>query len=313
MRPLFRVSGTCAGAFLLGIIGGYPVGARTAISLYEKRAISKAEAERLLAFCNNSGPAFILGVVGAGIFSSGAVGLLLYFAHIAASVLVGLCFRFYKPSQVSAARTIPRIETVRFSAAFTGCVKDAFSSTLNICAFVIFFSVIIRLLFLSGAMTAAAKAVALVLSPLGLTEQWAEKLLTGMIELSSGVWSLQSAAGTLTGKLSMAAFLLGWAGVSVHCQVLSFIGTTGLSTRTYLCGKFLHGLFSAALVALLARLLTLDAPVSHYYAQQVTGIATMDFSTALTVSTISAALVWLVMAVLSVGLIRRASRNARRF
>jgi sporulation integral membrane protein YlbJ len=312
MRPLFRVSGTCAAAFLLGIIGGYPVGARTAISLYEKRAISKTEAERLLAFCNNSGPAFILGVVGAGIFSSGAVGLLLYFAHIAASVLVGLCFRFYKPEQVSAARTSPRIETVQFSAAFTGCVKDAFSATLNICAFVIFFSVIIRLLFLSGAMTVAAKAVALMLSPLGLTEQWAEKLLTGMIELSSGVWSLQSAAGTLTGKLSMAAFLLGWAGVSVHCQVLSFIGSTGLSTRTYLCGKFLHGLFSAALVALLARLLTLDAPVSHYYAQQVTGIATMDFSTALTVSTFSAALVWLVMVVLSVGLIRKASRNAHR-
>jgi hypothetical protein len=110
----------------------------------------------------------------------------------------------------------------------------------------------------------------------------------------------------------MAAFLLGWAGVSVHCQVLSFIGSTGLSTRTYLCGKFLHGLFSAALVALLARLLTLDAPVSHYYAQQVTGIATMDFSTALTVSTFSAALVWLVMVVLSVGLIRKASRNAHR-
>ena len=27
MYPLFRVNGACAGAFLLGIVGGYPVGA----------------------------------------------------------------------------------------------------------------------------------------------------------------------------------------------------------------------------------------------------------------------------------------------
>ena len=67
MRPLFRVSGSCASAVALGFIGGYPVGARTALQLYEQGLCSKPEAERLLAFCNNSGPAFILGVVGAGI------------------------------------------------------------------------------------------------------------------------------------------------------------------------------------------------------------------------------------------------------
>ena len=54
MAPLFRVGGCCAGAFLLGIIGGYPVGARTAISLYESGQCSREEAERLLSFCNNS-------------------------------------------------------------------------------------------------------------------------------------------------------------------------------------------------------------------------------------------------------------------
>ena len=51
MRPLFHVSGTCASALALGLIGGYPVGARTAISLYEKGLCSKTEAERMLAFC----------------------------------------------------------------------------------------------------------------------------------------------------------------------------------------------------------------------------------------------------------------------
>ena len=62
---------------------------RQAIALYENGQCSKTEAERLLAFCNNSGPAFILGVVGTGIFASSRAGLLLYLAHIAASLCVG--------------------------------------------------------------------------------------------------------------------------------------------------------------------------------------------------------------------------------
>ena len=64
MRPLFRVGGACASAVALGFIGGYPVGAKTAIGLYESGQCTRTEAQRLLAFCNNSGPAFILGVVG---------------------------------------------------------------------------------------------------------------------------------------------------------------------------------------------------------------------------------------------------------
>ena len=96
MRPLFRVGGACASAVALGFIGGYPVGAKTAIGLYESGQCTRTEAERLLAFCNNSGPAFILGVVGTGVFASSRVGVLLYLAHAAASCCVGLLFRFYR-------------------------------------------------------------------------------------------------------------------------------------------------------------------------------------------------------------------------
>ena len=60
--------------------------------------------------------------------------------------------------------------------------------------------------------------------------------------------------GALSGRLSMAAFMLGWAGLSVHCQVLAFLGDSGLSMGTYLWGKLLHGLLSAALLGLLTRL-----------------------------------------------------------
>lgn len=311
MRPLFNVPGACASAFVLGFVGGYPVGARTALSLYQKGMCTKTEAERLLSFCNNSGPAFILGVVGAGVFTSSRVGVLLYLAHAAASICVGLFFRFYRRGKKGReARVSPKFEAERFTTAFTGAVKNSFLSTLNICAFVVFFTVVIRLLFLSGALPALARLLGVLLSPLGFTQEWAERLLTGAIELSSGVWTL-SGAGGMAGRMSMAAFMLGWAGLSVHCQVLSFLGGSGLSVRTYIAGKFLHGGLAALFTAPLVRLFPLKEPVAAYLAEQVEGIAGIDFSTALTISTTAAWVMWLLFFGAAAAAVRKTSRKRK--
>ena len=126
---------------------------------------------------------------------------------------------------------------------------------------------------------------------------WAERLLTGLLEVSSGVSSLTG--GALSGRLSMAAFMLGWAGLSVHCQVLAFLGDSGLSMGTYLWGKLLHGLISAGLLGLLTRLFPLDAPVSAYLAEQAETLAALDLHQALTISSVSAWCVWLLFLLLA--------------
>ena len=312
MRPLFRVPGACASAFVLGFVGGYPVGARTALSLYQKGMCTKTEAERLLAFCNNSGPAFILGVVGAGVFASSRVGVLLYLAHAAASVCVGLLFRFYRGEEGRReGRAAPTFQAERFTTAFTGAIKNSFLSTLNICAFVVFFTVIIKLLFLSGVLPGLAGVLGTLFSPLGFSTRWAERLLTGLIELTSGVWTL-TGAGTMSGRLSMAAFLLGWAGLSVHCQVLSFLGGSGLSVKTYIGGKLLHGGLSALFTAALLRVFPLSEPVSAYLAEQVEGIAGVDFSSALTISLAAAWGMWLLFFLAAAAAVGKTSRKRRK-
>ena len=184
MAPPVPGGGACSSALALGFVGGYPVGARTAIALYENGQCSKTEAERLLAFCNNSGPAFILGVVGTGIFASSRAGLLLYLAHIAASLCVGLLFRFYRPGEGPrpGRHAAPQFQAASFPVAFTHSITGALSSTLNICAFVLFFTVVIRMLFLSGVMGALAGRTAALLPPWG----WIRHGLSGS---SPACWS----------------------------------------------------------------------------------------------------------------------------
>ena len=55
----------------------------------KRRALSRDEGERLLAFCNNAGPGFLLGVCGAGVFSSSRAGAALYLIHVAAALCAG--------------------------------------------------------------------------------------------------------------------------------------------------------------------------------------------------------------------------------
>ncbi len=63
MKPLFNIRGEGSFALIMGIISGYPVGAKIACNFRNNNICSKEECERLLSFTNNSGPLFIIGTV----------------------------------------------------------------------------------------------------------------------------------------------------------------------------------------------------------------------------------------------------------
>ena len=96
MKPLFNVSGKGAFPFIMGIISGYPTGAKIVSDFRKNNICTKVECERLLAYTNNSGPLFIIGTVGSSLFLSTEIGILLLITHIFGTLTVGIIFRFYK-------------------------------------------------------------------------------------------------------------------------------------------------------------------------------------------------------------------------
>lgn len=225
VRKLFNTGSCGAAAFIIGLLGGYPLGAKTITSLYENGSCSKTEAEHLLGFCSNSGPAFILGACGAGVFQSSTVGLLLLLSHILAAIAVGIIFR-RKGTPVSSA-SIPKSNSEDFSTAFVKAVKESFRSVLDVCGFVIFFAVIMELLSSTGFL------------PVGFLGT----VIQGFIELTAGIFQLSTVE--LTTALPLCSFFLGWGGLCVHCQAMAFILPMKLKTGKYFLGKLLHGLISA--------------------------------------------------------------------
>lgn len=58
--PLFRVNGNCLYAIITGFLCGFPMGAVVTAQLYDRKMITKSEAEYLLSFCNNIGPVYFI-------------------------------------------------------------------------------------------------------------------------------------------------------------------------------------------------------------------------------------------------------------
>lgn len=221
-RALFRCGGAGAAAFLLGMLGGYPVGAATVASLVRQGDVSPAEGRRLLAFCSNAGPAFIIGVAGLTVFGSARTGAYLYLIHITAAMAAGFLLRGRRA--VIGGTYHPPARPGLISA-FLSAVQGAASAMGRVCAFVVFFLVL-----------------------LSLTERVTGPLppgAAGFLELTNGVLRLSP---TRTGFITAAA-LLGWGGLSVHCQTASVLDGTNVPLDRYFLGKALQSLLSALLAA----------------------------------------------------------------
>ncbi|MDY6095089.1 MAG: sporulation protein, partial [Oscillospiraceae bacterium] len=74
-------------------------------------------------------------------------------------------------------------------------------------------------------------------------------LLTGLLEIGTGIGAMQGLAATPQ-NLALCAFLIGWGGVSVHCQTAAVLAGTTLKSARHTAGRFLHGVLSALLVLL---------------------------------------------------------------
>ncbi len=268
MRPLFNVPGEGSFAFAMSITSGYPVGAKIISKLRLEKSISLNEAQRLISFCSTSGPLFIMGAVGVGMFQSTEIGFFLAFIHYLSAICVGLIFAFYKrtPSKVmsvskpeknrirEAFRQLARSrrENPPFGILMGNAVRESFNTILMVGGFIIMFSVIINILSEIGVIEVASHFFHFILRPLNLSFALIKSLMVGFFEITIGSkMVVESVQSTLLSKIAVVAFIIAWSGFSIHAQCISLISVTDINNRLYLLSKLMHGIFSASLVYLL--------------------------------------------------------------
>lgn len=259
MKPLFNVNGAGSVPFILGIISGYPLGALAVCRLYQNCSLSKHEAERLLSFCNNSGPLFILGAVGISLYHSPKVGVILYTSHILSAVITGIVFRFYQKNKFIAPYFEEERQEKSIAEIFSAVLSDSINSILTVCGAVIFFGVI------SGILT----------DLLPLSEKL-RIIFSGIMEFTSGINALSQSSFLLFEKLVISAGIIGFAGISVHIQVMGIIAGCNLSILPYIIGKILQSIISMALTAIILKFIPLNISVIAPAGYQLSGSFAMN-------------------------------------
>lgn len=245
-RTLFGLPGCCGPAILISLVGGYPAGAIAIGRLRRQEQITTEQAQRMARFCVNGGPGFIIATVGSGLLGSVKAGVLLFAAHAAVSVLIGLWLAkgHRRESEIigTAAVSPPR------SVAAT--VGDTCTALLTMCGFVVLAAAVLSLLEASG--------IPLYLQQLtGVYASHISAAAAGLLEVSCGCIAL---AGTGEAAPFWLSLCMGWGGLSVQGQLMAAVDDRQVFGRGFRIGRLFHGAASGLLALLLFRLFPADLP-----------------------------------------------------
>lgn len=263
MKPVFNINGKSSFAFLMGILSGYPIGAKIACEFRNQNICTKSECERLLSFTNNSGPLFIIGTVGISMFGNTLIGILLFITHFLSSVTVGFLFRFWKSNDnLKSSNSKNMYSTKKVNTTFSNfgeilaeSIKSATSTILMIGGFIVIFTCIISILNSAGIFNLSKLLLTPFFSIFNINTDFIIPLLTGLLEITNGI-NLISAIKIkeISVSIVFTAFLLGCGGISILLQVLSIVSKTDLSIKPYIFGKLLHGILAAIYTFLLMQI-----------------------------------------------------------
>lgn len=247
MRPIFNVPGEGAFALLMGIISGYPVGAKIVANLKEKNLCTSIEAERLIAFTNNSGPLFIIGTVGIGMFYSVSFGFILFLAHILSCLSVGILFRWWGKSEEKNLRNCNysiNTSTLSFSnlgEILSKSIINSINTVLMIGGFVVLFSIILSMLQTSNILSLLSN----IFEFFGIPSYLSIGIVSGFLEVTNGISFICKLNNCdIIFQLLLCSFVLGFGGFSVLLQVLSITSKANISIKPYFYGKLLQAFFS---------------------------------------------------------------------
>ena len=210
--------------FLVGILGGFPVGAFTIRQAVDQGKLPPETAGDLLGLCNHCGPAFIFGVLGTAFHSVRDAAFLFLIQLLSALLVAAFWHKADSPLPYS---------TNAKPADLTVVMNQAVRSMVNVCAWVIVAAVMIGFL--------KRWIYPFFPSPVSMT-------VTGMLELTNGCIEISGMSNSLM-KLILCTGFINFGGLSVLLQIQGIMGGIGVSIRTCFLQKLTQSLISVILTA----------------------------------------------------------------
>lgn len=224
IEKILHIPPGSGGYFLIGQLSGYPVGAKLLQDAAERNEIEQTAAKRMVSFCNNASPAFIIGIM-TPLFTNVHVAIILWIIQIATSILLGMLLPKTQEKICNQSKrqkqNIPKI------------MADSIKGTVTVCGWIILMGILLAYV---------NEPILKKLNPLG------KALFSGSIELTSGLFCMYNIQSEHI-RFVCSSVLLSLGGICVLLQTRSV--APFISIRAYLTARLLHAIVSGTIATTL--------------------------------------------------------------
>ena len=238
-QKLYNVPGEGGYIYVMGIISGYPVSSKITSDLYKTKVISRGQACRIVAFTSTSGPLFIIGSVGIGMFFSYKAGIIILVSHILGATLNGLIYRNYMTDEIFEKSNTTNIK--HSDNILEDSMISSIKSVLIVGGYVCFFFMVITIINYCGLFN----PINLVVSKLfNVPYSNISSITNGIIEMTKGCFDLSLTTTSIKTMTILGTSLISFGGLSIFLQALTFLKNFNISTKYFLCVKLTQCLIS---------------------------------------------------------------------
>ncbi len=242
-KPL-NLPPTASFPLIISLICGFPLGAKYTGIMSKEGHLNYDNATTTLIVASNASPLFVIGVVGAVLLNNIKLGYILFFINIISCYITGYIFSSKRDYSFI---NLNNVEKTRINVgnAIKQSIEGALNTSLLVCAYITFFSVIIGYMnhYIANIFPAFNSLMG--------------KMLFGIIEITNGVTMISETDASLLVKLILISFLISFSGLSIFSQVYSFIYNKKLSFKKYFWAKILQGVISSCLISVLIILISI--------------------------------------------------------
>ncbi len=235
---IFKVPSVAVYVFVLSILSGYPVGAKIVADLYESGNITKEEAYKITTFTSNSGPMFILGSVGIGMFANKKLGIIILISHILGALINGLIYRNHKEKKLEKNKKI----IVKNNLSLGELMWNTVNSVLIIGGFIALFFVIIEIL---NNLHIFSPISNLFSSIFNCNSNIFNAIFNGIFEITRGCLDISKLGLNEFFSGLLCTFIISFGGLATAMQAFVFLKKFDMRFSFFIKQKITHAIFAS--------------------------------------------------------------------
>lgn len=233
--------------YSLSLLSGYPMGAKLICNEFEDGKTNSHQALKMLSFCSMAGPMFIIGTVGVAIMKNMICGIVILASNIIATLINGIIFsKFKKEEKLEHSLKAPQYKTSHFS--IEQIVYDSLISVLMVGCYIALSFLLIELLKSLNIINFITFSLSKIFR---IDESIISSVIIGIVEITKGAIEIEKLNVALRLKTIILSGIIGFGGLSVMMQSVSFLSKLKLKIKHMFLQKFIQGLISLIIAVIL--------------------------------------------------------------